>query len=320
MSALPVAEVPSLQSLADAVSTAHVVEAAAELGLIDHLSTGPRDASELAHACATDLAMTALLLDTLAALGVVRRDTSSRYELTVDGLPLVTGAARGWSRLVDVVRSGEPLAKADTAEGASALYPDVVPLLSAMFTPAARRAAQLLAGSGVDVLDVGAGAAPWSTALATYSPGVRVTALDLPAVVASTRRAVDAADLGDRFEYLAGDAFTCRLHPAAYDLVLLGNICHLFDEAHNRAVLQRLRPAVRPGGLLAIIDVLAPPAPGVQRSISLYALGLRLRTSRGTVHPLAGYEAWTSDAGFGPVQVEPLSATPPLSLLACRKL
>ena len=102
--------------------------------------------------------------------------------------------------------------------------------------------------------------------------------------------------------------------------MLLGNICHLFDETHNRALLRRLRPAVRPGGLLAIIDVLAPRAPVVQRSISLYTLGLRLRTSRGTVHPLAAYEAWTSDAGFGPVQVEPLSATPPLSLLACRKL
>jgi hypothetical protein len=37
------------------------------------------------------------------------------------------------------------------------------------------------------------------------------------------------------------------------------------------------------------------------------------------VHPLAAYQAWTCDAGFGPVQVEPLSATPPLSLLVSRK-
>ncbi len=44
-----------------------------------------------------------------------------------------------------------------------------------------------------------------------HSPGVRVTALDLPAVLASTRRAVDAVDLGDRFEYLPADMFTCTL-------------------------------------------------------------------------------------------------------------
>jgi hypothetical protein len=86
------------------------------------------------------------------------------------------------------------------------------------------------------------------------------------------------------------------------------NICHLFDEERNRALLRRLRPTVRSGGLLAIIDVLTSPDPETQRSISVYAFFLRLRTSRGSVYPLATYETWTSDAGFGPLQVEPLSA------------
>ena len=319
MSAPPIAEAPLLlQDLADAVSTARVLDAAAEVGLIDSLAGGPKHTTELAGTCATDESMTTLLLDTLTDLGVVRCDASGRYALAVDGLPLLTMAAAGWSQLAGVVRSGEPLAKADTAHGAAILYPDLVPLLSALFTPAARRAAQLLAGSGVDVLDVGAGAAPWSIAVARYSPGVRVTALDLPAVIASTRRAVDAADLGDRFDYLPADMFTCRLPDAAYDVVLLANVCHLFDDAHNRALLQRLRPAVRADGLLAIIDVLPSPDPAAQRSISLYALGLRLRTSHGAVHPLTAYQTWTSNAGFGPVQVERLSCAPPLYLLACR--
>jgi hypothetical protein len=65
--------------------------------------------------------------------------------------------------------------------GAAALYPDVVPLLSALFAPVALRAARLLTGRFGNVLDVGAGAAPWSIALAASSPGVRVTALDVPA-------------------------------------------------------------------------------------------------------------------------------------------
>ena len=100
--------------------------------------------------------------------------------------------------------------------------------------------------------------------------------------------------------------------------MLLANICHLFDEERNRALLHRLRSTVRPGGLLAIIDVLTQADLAAQRWISLYALGLRLRTSQGAVHPLAAYETWTSDAGFGPPQVEPLSATPSLCLLTCR--
>ena len=319
MSALPVDEVSVLQSLLDAVSTGHILEATAELGLLDHLTSGPKDASELAQACATDPTMTALLLDTLANLGVVHGNGSGQYTIGVAGPALITTAARGgWSQVADVVRSGEPLARADTIEGASDLYPDLVSLLSVLFTPAARRAAQLLAGCGADVLDVGAGAAPWSIALATHSPVVRVTALDLTAVIATTRRAVEAADLADRFDYLPADMFTCTLPPAAYNVVLLANICHLFDEERNRALLRRLRPTVKPGGLLAIIDVLTAPDPGAERWISLYSLSLRLRTSQGAVHPLAAYETWTSNTGFGPLQVEPLSAVPSLCLLACR--
>lgn len=319
MTALPVTEAPVLQNLMDAVSTAHVLRAATEIGLVDRLARGPQDTTELARACSTDLAMTGLLLDTLASLGVVRR-AHGRYELAADGLPLVSAVDRGWSHLADVVRSGEPVARAHTVTGAAALYPDLVPSLSALFAPVTQRTAQLLAGGGPEVLDVGAGAAPWSIALAQYSPGVRVTALDLPAVIASTRRAVDAAALGGRFDYLPADMFTCPLPRVAYDTVLLANVCHLFDETQNRALVRRLQPAVRPGGLLAIIDVLTAPDEATPTSISLYALGLRLRTSRGAVHPLATYQSWTSDAGFGPVQVEPLSAAPPLWLLACRRI
>jgi len=186
MSAPPATEVRLLLNLRDAVSTAHVLAAAAELGLIDQVtSSGPKDANELAHACATHPSMTALLLDALAALGVVRRDGAGRYGLAIDWLPVMKAAIRGWSQLSVVVRSGEPLMRADSAQGASDLYPSLLPVLSAMFTPAARRAAQLLDGHGADVLDVGAGAATWSIALASSSPALHVTALDLPRVIAT---------------------------------------------------------------------------------------------------------------------------------------
>jgi SAM-dependent methyltransferase len=302
----------------DAVSTAHVLTAAIELGLIDQLTSGPKNSTECADACATDPSMTSLLLDALAGLGVARREALGRYALTIDLPPLLRALIRSWSQLSVVVCNGKPLVRADTAVGASDLYPDCLPVLSAMFTPAASRAAQLLAGCGADVLDVGAGAAPWSIALATSSPAVHVTALDLPSVIATTERAVEAANVGDRFDYVPGDMFTCELSQAAYDLVLLANVCHLFDETHNRVLLRRLRSALRPGGLVAIIDVLTSRDPAEQRSISLYALGLRLRTSSGAVHPIAAYETWANDAGFGPVRVDPLSAEPSLTLLTCR--
>jgi hypothetical protein len=58
MSASPGDEVSVLQNLFEAVSTGNVLVATAKLGLIDHMTSGPKDANELAQACATDPSMT----------------------------------------------------------------------------------------------------------------------------------------------------------------------------------------------------------------------------------------------------------------------
>ena len=55
--------------------------------------------------------------------------------------------------------------------------------------------ADLLAQPGLRVLDIGAGAAPWSLAIAAREPGSTVKAVDLPAVMRSTRTAVRKAGL-----------------------------------------------------------------------------------------------------------------------------
>src|SRR4029450_7896331 len=107
-------------------------------------------------------------------------------------------------------------------------YPDIVTSLGTLMRPAAEAVAEYLSGAD-QILDVGAGAAPWSLVLARRDPGCRVTALDFASVLALTRRAVGEAGFADQFEYLAGDAFEVSLPPATYDLVLLGNLCHLFD-------------------------------------------------------------------------------------------
>jgi hypothetical protein len=91
------------------------------------------------------------------------------------------------------------------------------------------------------------------------------------------------------------------LDHAAYDLILLPNICHLFDAPANQALLRRLAPSLRPGGRMAIIDVLPAKTPGLARSVSLYALGLMIRTDTGGVHGEAEYRDWLEAACLGGV-------------------
>jgi ubiquinone/menaquinone biosynthesis C-methylase UbiE len=142
-----------------------------------------------------------------------------------------------------------------------------------------------------------------------------VTALDLAPVVAVTRRAVAAAGCADRYDYISGDIFDLAIAPATYDLVLLGNLCHLFDAATNRKLLRRLRPALHQGGRLAVIDTIPSQDEAAQRSIRLYGVGLMTRTSTGGVHDESSYLAWCAGAGFRETSVRAVTGTPPVSIV-----
>ena len=50
----------------------------------------------------------------------------------------------------------------------------------ALFRPSAEHAAEQLVQPRLRVLDVGAGAAPWSLALAAHDPSCTITAIELP--------------------------------------------------------------------------------------------------------------------------------------------
>ncbi len=213
-----------------------------------------------------------------------------------------------------MIRSGSPYTAGDTIAGASVLYPDLVGHLGTAMRETAARVAALIPRPAGRVLDVGAGAAPWSIALAARDPSCEVTALDLPVVLPATRRAVQGAGLLSRFRFLPGDAFSVELQPR-YDLVLLGNVCHLFSGTANRALLGRMRAALRPGGTVAVVDILPSLDPDARRSVSLYALGLLGRTSSGDVHSENSYREWLADAGFSSTAVTQAGGHPPITLI-----
>lgn len=300
--------------LEQACGTAAAIDVAVRAGVLDRLAASPATAREVARDCGCGVRTTGALLTALAALGVLVARPDGRYAAAAPDVPVLGRIAVLWRGLEQRLRTGAPVVAADTPDGAATLYPDVVPALARMVADDAAAAAALLRARGPvrDVLDVGAGAAPWSVALAREEPAARVTALDVAPVLAATRSGAESAGVAERFAYLAGDVFDTPLPPSAFDVAVLGNLCHLFDEHANAALIDRVAPALRPGGRLAVVDVL--PAADDAR-IGLYALGLLLRTGSGRVYPETAYAGWAAAAGLRPVATQPLPGPNRLSLL-----
>ncbi len=293
---------------AAAVSTAH------RLGLLTALESGPVCAEKVVRDCEIDLRSTRVLLDALVAMGLVESTHNGCFRAAVPELSMLGAMGAHADLLTRAVRSGRAPLRCDVTAGASSLYPEAVAYLAAQLATSAEAVADALEGAD-RILDVGAGAAPWSLAIARRNPRCRVTALDLAPVLAVTRHAVDAAGCADRYEYLSGDVFEVRLPRAAYDLVLLGNLCHLFDGQANRRLFRRLRPAIRSGDRIAVIDVMPSQDPAAQRSVRLYAMGLMTRTSGGGVHDDESYRTWLEAAGFRYTNVREASQRPPTSIV-----
>jgi len=311
-----------LDFLQEAIAASSALAAADRLGVLARLAAGPADPVTLARDCAISERGARLLLAALISLGLIEEASDGSYSAAASDLAQLAAMITPWGHLAEAIREDQPTMAGDTPGGAGALYPGVVSHLGALFAPVAEHAADHLVARGLRdrVLDLGAGAAPWSLALAARNPDIRVTAVDLPAVLAVTRQVVATKGYDLQFDYLSGDLFTIDLGRSAYDLAIAGNLCHLFDEATNRRLLGRLFDALRPGGTLAILDALPNERLDGPRPIVLYALGLLLRTNRGQVYPFSTYMGWLRDTGYEAVERIDLSpSTPPISLMMARR-
>jgi ubiquinone/menaquinone biosynthesis C-methylase UbiE len=225
-----------------------------------------------------------------------------------------------WAQLPDVVRHGTPARHSvhgDQADGE--FFSQLVQSLHRLSADAAAVAARALRNGMPEpvpeVLDVAAGSAVWSLALAKDTPQALITVVDLPEVVDRiTRQFVDQEGFSDRFTFWPGDLRQMDFGESAFDVVILGHICHGEGAERTQALIRQACRALRPGGQILIADFV----PGDDRCGPLmpllFALHMLVLTDKGDTFTLAEYQTWLLDAGFAQVRTVPAPAPSPLIL------
>lgn len=164
--------------------------------------------------------------------------------------------ALGLSALTELLGDG------DVNSCCAALYehPGVRWLLGDELHPAGaattNRALELVeACPGEHLLDVASGKGD-SALLAAQEFGCAVTGIDSrPAAAIEAARAAEAAGLGDRVVFRVGDAQDLPVEDATFDVVLCE--CSLCIFPDKPTALTEIRRVLRPGGRVAIADVVA---------------------------------------------------------------
>jgi len=314
----------ALMQLQFAMAASRVLMVGTALSVFTDISKGKNTAKAIADASGASSRGVRMLLDSLSAFGLLKKNRET-YELTpVSAEYLVKGKGTymghmlendmmwsSWTHLGEVVLSGKPLRRVEEKQNAESFFPTLVRSLHVANRAPALKTAQVLKGSR-KLLDVACGSGVWGISLAEQDQAVRVVAQDFPALLEVTKEYATKHGVADRFEYLAGDLKTVDYGKDRFDCAILGNIVHSEGEKSSRALFKKLHVALQAGGKLAIVDMIpnedrsGPPFP------VFFALNMLLHTETGDTYTLSEYRSWLEDAGFKKVETADIGSHSPL--------
>jgi ubiquinone/menaquinone biosynthesis C-methylase UbiE len=317
-------------------AASRILSTAVQLDFFSHIAAGAHTAAEIAHEAGASERGTRMLLDALCGFELLSKN-KQQYALSplaakflVRERPDYMGAFlendeqwEGWSKLKEAVRSGAPIHSVFDPSEAERFFSVLTRTLHVQNRLPSQRLAKILGVNsqhkGLHVLDVGCGSGVWGIAIAEADPDSRVTAQDLPKVLEQTRKYLDRHGVAKRYDFLPGDLHKVAFPAAKYDLALLGHIVHGENEASSRQLFKRLHSALKPGGRLAIIDMIpneertGPPFP------LIFALNMLVHTDAGGTYTLSEYKTWLGDAGFSSVEMADFGDRDGVAAIIARK-
>lgn len=291
--------------------------AAADLDLFEKLAPVSRTAAEVAAAAGCDLRAVTILLDALAAVGVIVKQ-DEQYSISPELAPFLCEAfpqsvmamlrhqancLRRWSRLPWTVHSGKPEYPGPSIRGEDA---DKASFIEAMHVVSRDVADELVQkihpGSVRCVLDLGGASGSWTLAWLKAEPQSRAIIFDLPYVIPMARECFATSPFADRVELCAGDFYTDDL-PKGADLAWVSAIIHQNSPDQNRALYRRIAAALEPQGWIYIRDIVMEPSRTAPVAGALFSVNMLSATEGGNSYCWTEIQEDLQSAGFADVQL-----------------
>jgi SAM-dependent methyltransferase len=281
--------------LAKSYREACVLAAAADLELFGAISGRRLTAGQVARRIRGHPRSAGILLDALAALGLLRK-RAGRYSVPADVASALTAGGvksvlsmsqhqancmRRWAQLARVVRTGRPAARIPSVRGRRK---DAAAFIGGMHDLSSRTAPKIVRDIQPlpfrHLLDVGGASGTWTIAFLEANPSGRATIFDLPHVIPMARRRLRKLGLARRVRAVAGDFYRDEL-PKGADLAWVSAIVHQNSREQNRGLFRKVFRALEPGGRIAIRDVVMGESRTAPASGALFAVNMLVGTPGG---------------------------------------
>jgi precorrin-6B methylase 2 len=303
-------------SMARGYQRSCVLAAAVELDVFTVLGADRGDAETIARRAGADVRGMTILLDALAALGLLTKHDGV-YEVPESLRPLLCDGAgdgvlamtrhqancmRRWMQLAQVVRSGQPAVRSPSIRGEEADRAAFIEAMNDINRAVARPLVEELGITDFEhLLDVGGASGTWTMAWLDMNPRARATLFDLPHVVPLADARLRERGYSERVRLVAGDFAVDQL-PGGADLAWVSAIVHQHSRAENRALFERIHAALTAGGRMLIRDIVMDGSRIAPVGGALFAVNMLVGTSGGGTFTFDELAEDLAAAGFGSVR------------------
>jgi predicted O-methyltransferase YrrM len=289
-----------------------VLAAAVDLDVFGVLRAGPLTAAATAEAMRTDPRATAVLLDALTAMELLRKQ-AGRYSVPPEVADLLTDAGahsvvnmarhqanclRRWVQLPQVVQSGRPAERKPSIRGEAADEAAFIGAMHNVSGPLVETVMEALQPLRFDrLLDIGGASGTWTMAFLRAAPQAKATLFDLPDVIPMARRRLTEAGLADRVTLVPGDFYRDPL-PGGCDLAWISAIVHQNSREQNRELFAKVQAALTPGGTVLIRDIVMDASHVHPAAGAMFAINMLVSTPLGGTYTFEELRDDLAASGF----------------------
>ncbi|MFZ3170258.1 MAG: methyltransferase [Candidatus Methanoperedens sp.] len=292
----------------DYASKLVLIGSAQKAGIFEALCE-EKDIAALKHMLNADERALFIMLEALATLGYIHKKQGmyiisqkaralflERGNDYVGGsLPHFLDIMKAWLKLPGIVKGAKPdREERDVAAfmNAMASRPDKVVEETVDYCLKKKKNAK-------NVLDLGGGPGKYSKAF--VNAGLNAVLYDLPDTIDYVKTQFGLGNIKNLI-LRKGDftnEFVNEFAGESFDIVFMGNICHIYSEKDNRKLIKRASNILKSGGMIAIEDMVRGRSPIAE----MFAVNMLANTEDGNTYTEAQYREWLKDAGFHKIEI-----------------
>ena len=263
---------------------------AAELGIADMLTEGPKSIQDLALSSKSHAPSLYRMMRALASVGVFSETEDKHFELTPMAECLKNGAMRSialmfnsdwsdkaWGYLMDSVKAGNtafekahgmPLSDWLEENPSAAKVFNEANAIKAVSSHSAIVEAYDFSGTHT-LTDVGGGLGVLMTEILIANPLMKGILADIPSVIQKAGEMIRTRGIEGRWQAVECDFF--KEIPSGSDVYLMSNILHDWSDDQCRIILTNYKHAMKRESRLLVIEMIVPPGnePSVAKLLDL---------------------------------------------------